>query len=147
MKNTEECANIHIVSKRTAEGTLERSEFCVKGSFYEKKGAYYVTYKEHKKTGLENTRTILKIADNCVTMKKMGDFKTSVSYQEGKITDFSYETPFGKTDMKIKTTEIADRLSDNGGTLKMLYTLFAGGGDIENEITIDVKLRSEKNES
>jgi len=146
LKNTEECANIHVVSKRTAEGVTERAEFFVNGGFYEKNGAYYVTYKENEKSGLANTRTVLKIAGGSVTMRKMGDFKTAISYEEGKITYFSYETPFGKLDMRVKTDKITDRLSQNGGTLKIFYTLYAGDGDTENEITLDVKLRSEKNE-
>lgn len=128
------------------DGSAERFEFCVKGGFYKKNGAYYLAYKEHKKTGLENTRTFLKISGGAVTMRKMGDFKALVTYFEDQTTDFSYETPFGKMDMKIKTTKIEDKLSENGGTIKIFYTLYANGGDIENEITIDVKLRSEENE-
>ena len=48
--------------------------------------------------------------------------------------------------MKIKTTKIVDKLSQNGGTLKIFYTLLAGVEDVENEITLDVKLRSGENE-
>ena len=146
MKNTEECANIRIVSKRTQEGITDSFEFCVIGGFYEKNGAYYVEYKEQAETGLSDTHTFLKILQNCVTMRKMGDFKTAICYEEGKVTDFSYKTPFGNIDMKIKTTKIEDKLSQNGGTLRIFYTLFSDGRDIDNEIMLDVKLRSEKNE-
>lgn len=146
MKNTEECVSIHVVSKRLSGGVTDRSEFCVEGGFYRKNGAYYVTYNEHIETGLRNTRTFLKISQNGVTMRKMGEFRTVVSYEEGKITEFDYETPFGKLNMKIKTTKIVDKLSQNGGTLKIFYTLLAGVEDVENEITLDVKLRSGENE-
>jgi uncharacterized beta-barrel protein YwiB (DUF1934 family) len=146
LKNTEECANIKIVSKRTQAGVTDKSEYFAEGSFYKKNGAYYVTYKEDLTTGLQNTRTFLKISQNGVIMRKMGDFKTAVSYEEGRETDLVYETPFGKMNMKIKTSKITDKLSQNGGTLKIVYTLCAGGEDIENETILDVKLRSEKNE-
>lgn len=134
------------MSKRTNNGVTEKSEFFADGGFYQKNGAYYVTYDEDSKTGLSNTHTFLKILKSGVTMRKMGDFKTVISYEEGKTTDFLYETPFGKLSMKIKTTKIEDKLFKDGGTLKIFYTLLSGGEDVENEIMLNVKLRSENDE-
>ena len=146
MKNTKQCANISFVTERYQKGTSDRSEFCVNGSFYSKDGIYYVTYKEDLGTGLGETNVFLKISQNSVYMRRMGDFKTVINYQEGKITDTVYKTPFGKMDIKIGTSKIINKISEKGGTLKILYTLFTGGEDIKNEITLCVKLRSEKNE-
>ena len=123
MKNTEDCVSIYLVS--TQNGT-KKSEFCVDGGFYRKGNAYYITYTEHEATGIENSKVFLKICENTVTMRRMGDYKTAISYIAGKETEFDYKTPFGEMKMKIRTSGIENKLSDEGGTLKIFYTLLTG---------------------
>ena len=147
MKNIKQCANISLVTVRDSEDSKDRSEFRAEGSFYKKNGIYYVTYTENDGTALDKTRVFLKISENGVDMRRMGVFKTAIQYRTGKITDTVYETPFGKMDIKIETTKIVNKLSEKGGTLKIFYTLFTGGEDVKNEITLNIKLRSENNES
>ena len=147
MKNTKQCANISLVTVRDSDEAKGRSELCAEGDFYKKNGIYYVTYTENGGTALDKTRVFLKISENGVDMRRMGEFKTSIHYRQGEITDTVYETPFGKMDIKIETTKIVNKLSEKGGTLKIFYTLFTGGEDVKNEITLDIKLRSENDES
>lgn len=146
MKNTEQCANISLVAVRNSGESEERSEFFAEGGFYKKNGMYYVTYTENAVTGLGKTRVLLKISENSVDMRRMGEFKTLICYRQGQITDTVYETPFGRMGIKIRTDKIVNKLSEKGGTLKIFYTLFTGGEDAENELTLDIKLRRENNE-
>ena len=146
MKNTEQCANISLVTVRDLQGTRDRSEVCVRGGFYNKDGIYYLTYTEDAVTGPGDARIFLKISKDSVDMRRMGKFKTVIHYRQGEITDTIYETPFGKMDIKIRTSKIVNKLSENGGILKIFYTLITGGEDIENEITLDIEPRSEENE-
>ena len=140
MKNTEECVSIYLVSTQNGE---KKSEFCVDGGFYRKGSAFYITYKEHKSTGIENSRVLLKAEKNTVTMRRMGEFKTTVVYSLGEETDFGYKTPFGEMKMKIETSGIENRLSDEGGTLKIFYTLLTGEKS-ENTVSLAIKQRREK---
>ena len=142
MKNTKQCANISLVTVRDLGGE-EKSEFFAQGDFYEKNGVYYLTYTEND----EKTRVFIKISKDGVDVRRMGEFKTGIYYRQGEMTDTVYETPFGKLGIKIRTSKIENKLSENGGTLKIFYTLITGGENVKNEITLDIKLRSEKNES
>lgn len=146
MKNTEQCANISLVTVRDLQGTQDRSELCVQGGFYDKDGIYYLTYTEDAVTGPGDARVFLKISKDSVEIRRMGEFKAVIRYRQGEITDTLYETPFGKMDIKIRTSKIVNKLSEKGGTLKIFYTLITGGEDVKNEITLDIELRSEENE-
>lgn len=72
-------------------------------------------------------------------MRRMGNFKSVLTYDEGKITDAVYQTPYGKIDMQIKTTLIDNKLSDVGGSLKINYILYVSDDEIENEILLEIK--------
>lgn len=146
MKNTEQCANISLVSTKIQDGIKNSAEFLINGSFYKRDETYYVTYTEPEETGLGNTRVVIKISEKCVYMHRMGEYKTAVQYEEDRITDTVYKTPFGSVDIKIKTTRIDNMLTEKGGTLKIFYSLITGGENIENEISLVIKLRSDKNE-
>ena len=140
MKNTEDCVSIYLVSTQNGE---KQSEFCVDGGFYKKADTYYITYREHKTSGMENSNVLLKVKENVVTMRRMGEFKTVITYSSGEETDFDYKTPFGEMKMKIKTTWIENRLSEEGGTLKIFYTLKTGEKS-ENVVSLEVKQRRDK---
>ena len=138
MKNTEDSVNIHFVGVRTSNGEEDRSEFRTNGGFYKKDGSFYITYCESADNDMGKTRVLLKVSESGVTVRRMGDFKSVMNLAEGKTTDFCYRTPFGEMNMQIKTSQIVNRLSENGGVLKMLYNLFAGDESIENSIAIEV---------
>lgn len=137
MKNTEECVSINLVSTQNGG---KKSEFCVDGGFYRKGSSYYITYEEHEATGIENSRVFLKVEENTVTMRRMGEFKTTVVYASGEETDFDYKTPFGEMKMKIRTSGIENKLTDNGGTLKISYTLLSGE-ESENTVSLAIEQR------
>lgn len=132
MKNTEECVNIHLVS---GEKDKKKSELSAKGGFYKKNGAYYITYTEHTASGMGDSRVLLKVKENTVTMRRMGEFNTVIAYIPGEETEFDYKTPFGKMKMKLMTTGIENRLSEEGGELRIFYTLLS---DEKSENTVSV---------
>ena len=41
--------------------------------------------------------------------------------------------------MKISTSLVENKISKNGGTLKMKYNVMINGGNIENEILFEIK--------
>lgn len=136
LKNTEESVNIHFAGVRISNGEEDRTEFHTNGGFYIKDGSFYITYCESADMG--KTRVLLKVSEKCVTVRRMGEFKSVMNCAEGETTDFCYRTPFGEMNMRINTSEINNALSENGGVLKLLYTLFAGDESIENSITVKV---------
>ena len=139
MKNTDECVNIYLAGGEKGE---KKSELSAQGGFYKKNGAYYITYTEAQEAGMGDSRVVLKVKDNTVTMRRMGEFNTVITYTEGEETEFSYKTPFGIMNMRIRTTGIINKLSDEGGTLKIFYTPFPYE-NAENFVSVIIEQRSD----
>ncbi|MBQ7751597.1 MAG: DUF1934 domain-containing protein [Clostridia bacterium] len=138
MKNTKECATIHIVNSQIMGGEKSRMEFNSECEFYKNNGDIFITYQEPHENGTEGARVFLKIQKNSVCMRRMGDFKSVLTYDKSKITDATYRTPFGAVDMRIKTSLIENKLSESGGSLKINYTLYLADDEIENEILLKI---------
>lgn len=144
LKNSKENATITLISKQIADGDEEKLEFTTKGGFYEKEGKFFITYSEHSDMGMGDSRVLLKIEPNSVTMRRMGDFATVMEYKKGETTDFIYRVPFGELNMKIKTQSIENELNILGGRLSFSYILYSGDAMTETDIDICVKTERDK---
>ena len=138
MKNIKECATIHIVNLQVMGEEKSRTDFRSDCEFYKNNGDIFITYQEPPESGTECARIFLKIQKNSVSMRRMGNFKSILTYDEGKMTDAVYRTPFGMMDMRIKTRLIDNKLSETGGSLKINYTLYSADDEIESEILLEI---------
>lgn len=139
MKNTKENATITLVSRRIAGDDSDEIEFTTGGGFYFRDGKFYITYQERADMGMGNSGVLLKVEPKTITMRRSGDFQTVMVYKLGEITEFIYRVPFGELNLKIKTLEIVNSLTEFGGTLYFCYELFAAGEQTRNEITLTVR--------
>ena len=139
MKDIKENAQISLVNNQSGGGESEKIEFISGGNFYEKDGVFHITYKEHSEMGMGDSRVFLKVEENRVTMRRMGEFQTTMYYDPDRITEFLYRVPYGEMSIKIKTEKVCNKLSENGGYVRFSYVLIMDGGEIHNDITLDVK--------
>lgn len=139
MKDTKENARIILTSKRYQGDENDEIKLDTKGGFYIRDGKFYITYSEHKDMGMGDSRIILKVENDTITMRRTGDFQTVMVYKLGEITEFIYRVPFGELNLKIKTRTIKNQLTEAGGNLNFCYDLFAGGEATYNDIAITVE--------
>lgn len=139
MKDTKENARITLISKRWQGTESDEIKFDTLGGYYERDGKFYITYQEHKDMGMGDSRIVLKVEPDNITMRRMGDFATVMVYKKNEITEFIYHVPFGELNLKIKTLKIENELTKTGGKLRFCYDLFAGGEATKNDITITVE--------
>ncbi len=140
LKNTKENATIELVSRQSSGELSNKIEFISDGGYYERDGKTYITYREHRDMGMGDSRVVLKIDGNTVTMRRMGEFQTVMVYKNGEVTDFNYRVPFGEMSIKIRTQRIENCLGSEGGNLAIDYLLFVGSEVTKNEILIKVKM-------
>ena len=138
MKDTKENARITLISKRYQGDEHDEINLDTVGGFYERSGKFYITYSEHKDMGMGDSRIVLKIEPDMITMRRMGDFQTVMVYKKDEVTEFIYRVPFGELNLKINTISIKNELTEDGGKLSFCYELFAGGEATKNDITITV---------
>ena len=139
MKDTKENAFITLVNKQKSGAESEKIEFSSKGSFYKKEDVFHITYKEHSEMGMGDSRVFLKIEKDKITMRRMGEVNTMMSYELDRITEFLYRMPFGEMNIKIKTEKITNNLTEAGGTLDFSYILLMNGGEIYNDMSLSVQ--------
>ncbi len=144
LKNSKENATITLISRQVADGDEDKLEFTTSGGFYKKEGKFFITYNEHSDMGMGDSRVLLKIEPNTITMRRMGDFATVMVYKKDETTEFIYRVPFGELNMKIKTQSIVNALDDEGGRLSFSYMLYSGEAMTKTNIDIYVKTERDK---
>lgn len=134
---------INIIGRQSySDDTIESGEVTLKttGTYTQRDGARFVSYKEYDS---ENPRvyctSVLKVEDGRVTMMRTGT-STRLILEHGRRHTCIYDTGCGALSVGVYTSELSSNLDENGGTLKIKYTL-----DIDsnltslNEIEVDIK--------
>lgn len=121
----------------------EQMEFVTDGKFYTRNGAGYIVYDETEMSGLMGCKTVIKLKDQSVKMKRDGEvgFNTELQFEEGKRYSSIYETPYGAIGLEVFTKEVANNLDmEKGeGIIDVLYQIsIEGVAEGENRITIKV---------
>lgn len=138
LKNTD-IYDITIYNKQTFDGREEVIEEKNEGSFIIKNKKVYILYKSTD-DGVE-TSSMLTVSDDGVHLKKRGNVSSDMYYKRNAKTIFMYKLPFGSIEMEIDTVRIINALTEEGGNLRIVYTLTAQGEKYYNDMKITVSKR------
>lgn len=117
----------------------DKTEFVTEGAFYFKNGVYYILYDEKEELGMANCSVIVKVSENEASVSRTGDFSSKMNYKAGEITEFLYNTPYGKFPVILSTQEINNNLSVMGGRLEILYSITISNEENYHSLSIQVK--------
>lgn len=89
------------------------------GYLYNKNLATYITYDESEKSGLENTKTVIKLEkDKGIRIRRYaqdeGAGNMDMMLEEGILNITKYSVPQGSLEMQIYTNKIESDLDDEG---------------------------------
>lgn len=113
-----------INSKQEYEGTEPTEVNLVCGGIlYLRKGILYITYEESELTGLEDTKTLLKIEKNQVTMTRSGKYPSQMLFVENQRHVGLYQTGYGSLEIAIHTERIENKIKENSGFLTLEYNV------------------------
>ncbi len=129
---------ISISGKQIFDGEEINTKVDTLGTYVIKDDARFITYKEYSDNGSKTS--ILKIEnDNTLTMSKIGS-KTKMILEKEKRYSCLYDVGFAQLSMGVFTSKFDSNLTENGGNLKVHYTLdFNSALASENELFIEVK--------
>lgn len=86
-----------------------------------------------------NTKLEAKLNDT-VIMERTGSMNSRLVIKKGTRNNCFYSTPYGDLTIGIYGEEIDNRLTSNGGSLKMAYSIDSGGNLVsKNEVEITVR--------
>lgn len=139
LKNTDNSAVISIKNNQTAENLNECTEVISEGRFYKSGDKFYIFYSEEESENVSANTVMITAEEKQVTMSRKGEYASKMIYKEGTSDYFTYHTPYGDIQMHLKTEVVENRLTENGGTLRLCYKLGINGDEMDNDLTITVR--------
>lgn len=98
-------------------------ELVTQGQLHEEDGVLVLSYEESELTGLEGTRTTLRIEGERVVMLREGELNTQMIFEEGQRHLSLYETPYGTMSIGVRTWSLFVEMDSSGGRLEMDYAV------------------------
>ena len=101
----------------------EQVELKTAGKLCRVEGGIDVHYEESELTGMEGTRTTLKLEDRQVTMTRTGTHPAQMLFAEHKRHVGLYQTDVGSLAVSTHTSQLINDIGENGGKLSIDYTV------------------------
>ncbi len=134
-KNTD-LFNIEVTNHQTIDGTKDEIFEKAQGNLYTKDNKTYLLYKVTDEDG--ETSVIVVVEKDCVSVKRTGATSSKMVFDKTKKTNLKYNTMYGSIDTVIDTQKIVNALSEDGGKLRLVYTLTMQGAKMYNDMVICV---------
>lgn len=135
MKNV----TISIKGFQSIDNDEEVVELKTLGTYAFKNDKYYIFYDEISEDG-GKTETMLKVGENIAVLKKSGTTDSRMVIEVGRRNSSVYATPMGEFFMDIYGEQVKSTLTENGGTISLIYSLNMNTTPIgRNRIEITVK--------
>ena len=115
---------ITIASRQNFDGCEpDRIDLITAGRLYRRNGKYFISYEESELTGMEGTRTTLKLEDRQITMTRTGTHPAQMLFAEHKKHVGLYQTEIGTMTVATHTSHLVNTIGENGGSLAIDYTV------------------------
>ncbi|MDZ4994191.1 DUF1934 family protein [Clostridium perfringens] len=124
-------------------GEQEKIEVVTVGEFSIDGDEFIATYDETEISGMEGTRTTLKIKGDKVVLHREGTTSTKMEFQKDNTAVALYNTPYGMLELKTATKELDLDVNENGGNISIKYHLIAGGQE-PIRTNLDMKIKVEE---
>lgn len=136
-------AILTITGRQSYEGQdPDLIELTTEGSLEQKGDAWILAYEETELTGLEGTKTIIRVENGKVTLGRTGSLHSHMVFQEGVTHDSLYRIPEGALMISVCAEEIQWELSPSGGRVFLRYSIVvedSAKGTVEFEIHAKTK--------
>lgn len=128
---------IKVINKQNIDGQNDIIEEKAEGSYYRKNAKTYIIYKV-KDENCENS-VMITVSEESVTVKRSGGADTIMVFDRMRKTKTRYRTMYGELEMEIQTEKLVNALNDDGGKLRLVYTMIMQGQKIYNDMEITVE--------
>ena len=98
-------------------------ELVTAGQYGQDEKETLLTWQESELTGMEGTKTSLRVQPRGVVLSREGALNTRMEFEEGRKRYFLYETPWGWATMGLTTRRSVNRRGALGGEIGMDYSV------------------------
>lgn len=111
-------------TQQFVDGEKEQIDLLTEATLYERGGKYYVAYDESELTGLEGTKTTVKMDDREVLLIRTGTYPSHMLFSEDERHVGIYRTSMGlELAIATHTSHIYNGIGENGGELVIDYSI------------------------
>jgi uncharacterized beta-barrel protein YwiB (DUF1934 family) len=132
-----------IISVKTVQfvdGQPESVELITQGEYHREGNEFLAEYEESEISGMEGTKTIMKINDDTLRIVRSGTTTSDLMFKKGLDHISLYNTPFGTLEVVIKPRKVDIDINEEGGNVKLEYKMEAFGLDsIENALELNIR--------
>ena len=128
--------NIEVINHQTIDDTKDEIFERAQGSLYIKDNKTYIIYKLTSDEG--ETSVVVTVKKDIVTVKRTGSVSSKMIFDKNKKTQLKYNTMYGSIDTVIDTQKIVNAITEDGGKLRLVYTLTMQGAKMYNDMVICV---------
>lgn len=115
---------LSIASTQRFEGCEEEHvDLMTQARLYERHGKFYISYDESELTGLDGTRTTVKMDGDTVSMIRTGTYPSELLFAKGQRHVGLYQTEYGAITIATHTTQLDNSIDEHGGELAIDYTI------------------------
>lgn len=112
----------------------------VEGEYYMRNGVHYIMFEETEAGFTQSTRSMLKVRGKQVELIKKGLVQSNMVFEEGRLHNTEYRTPFGMVPMGVQTEHIRILEEKNALMVQIDYELHANESLMADcDIRIQVK--------
>lgn len=114
-------------------------EMMSEAKFYKKDNTYYIVYEETEITGMEGTKTTIKISGDVVNLIRFGTISSNMIFEKGIKHSCSYGTSYGSIDVSVEAKDMKIKIDDDGGEIYIGYDVeIAGEGSGYNNFYLKI---------
>jgi uncharacterized beta-barrel protein YwiB (DUF1934 family) len=131
---------ISVKTVQFVDGQPESVELITQGEYHKEGNEYFAEYDESEISGMEGTKTIMKINEDTLRIVRSGTTTSDLMFRKGHDHLSLYNTPFGTLEVMIKPRKVDIDVNEDGGNVKLEYKMEAFGLDtIENALELNIK--------
>lgn len=117
-------------------------ELVTAGTMEQIPGGWELSYLESDLTGLDGVKTIFRVEGNKISLTREGRLRSQMVFQEGMRHESLYQMEFGALMMVVCARKIGSNLSENGGTVDLVYSIEieqSMAGTVDYHLDVQVK--------
>ena len=132
-------AKIKVIQTDTDENT-QTSEFEYEAKLYKKDNKYYISYIESEISGLDESKTLIKVCEGIVSIIRFGTVESNLKFQEKREYNCQYKTPYGSIPITIFSNIVEVSIDQDYGSIHLDYDIYIDGYlSTKNKFTLSVE--------
>lgn len=131
---------ISLKTVQFSDGQPEEIELITEGEYYKDGNEYFASYDESEISGMEGTKTTMKIENDALAIIRQGTTNSNLLFKKGLNHVSLYSTPYGSLEVTVKPSKVLIDIGEAGGKVELAYKMEASGLEpMENTLELNIK--------